>query len=383
MKKIVLLLFALVVAASCSQKYNAKVTFNVEGAADSTEIIVTKLSINRIYVVDTIYVKGEKTQFGANCQPGSPDFYYFLTDGNNNKMASVVLQEGDKLSVNVSKDGISTVEGSEEAVKYAEWERSQEEVLTKVYNLFNELDAAQQAKNDKKARELTTELTKLFVQHKQNSTKYLINNSKSISVIPVLYQKFSEALPVYGDINDVFIFKKVYDSLSVVYPNSPYVSSLADDIKQREQYIYFGTKIDNASEMSHPDISLYDVNAKVRNLSELDGKVIILSFWSTTEPTHKIFNAELKELYDKYKNRGLEVYQVCADTDKTAWASQVKAQGLEWVSVCDPGNMSGTLNLYNITNIPTLYIIDKKGDIVDKDVFDMSKLEKVISKLVR
>jgi peroxiredoxin len=135
--------------------------------------------------------------------------------------------------------------------------------------------------------------------------------------------------------------------------------------------------------MSHPDISLYDVNAKVRNLSELDGKVIILSFWSTTEPTHKIFNAELKELYDKYKNRGLEVYQVCADTDKTAWASQVKAQGLEWVSVCDPGNMSGTLNLYNITNIPTLYIIDKKGDIVDKDVFDMSKLEKVISKLVR
>ena len=383
MKKIALLFFALVVAASCSQKYNAKVTFNVEGAADSTEIIVTKLSINRIYVVDTIYVKGEKTQFGANCQPGSPDFYYFLTDGNNNKMASVVLQEGDKLSVNVSKDGISTVEGSEEAVKYAEWERSQEEVLTKVYNLFNELDAAQQAKNDKKARELTTELTKLFVQHKQNSTKYLINNSKSISVIPVLYQKFSEALPVYGDINDVFIFKKVYDSLSVVYPNSPYVSSLADDIKQREQYIYFGTKIDNASEMSHPDISLYDVNAKVRNLSELDGKEIIISFWSTTEPTHKIFNAELKELYNKYKNRGLEVYQVCADTDKTAWASQVKAQGLEWVSVCDPGNVSGTLNLYNVTNIPTLYVIDKKGDIVEKDIFEPAKLEKVISRLVR
>ena len=143
-------------------------TFNVEGAADSTEIIVTKLSINRIYVVDTIYVKGEKTQFGANCQPGSPDFYYFLTDGNNNKMASVVLQEGDKLSVNVSKDGISTVEGSEEAVKYAEWERSQEEILTKVNNLFDALDAAQKANDDKKAREVTTELTKLFVQQKQN-----------------------------------------------------------------------------------------------------------------------------------------------------------------------------------------------------------------------
>ena len=91
--------------------------------------------------------------------------------------------------------------------------------------------------------------------------------------------------------------------MSTVYPSSPYISSLADDIKRREQYLTLESKIQSVGEMNYPDISLYDQNAKVRNLSELDGKVIILSFWSTTEPTHKIFNAELKEIYDRYKNR--------------------------------------------------------------------------------
>jgi peroxiredoxin len=382
MKKIALLLFVLLTVASCSSDNKAKVSFNISDAADSTEIVVAKLSVNRINVVDTIYVNGHKAAFETTCNPSSPDFYYFLNG--TNKFASIVLQSGDNLSVEATlKDGVASLTGSEEAVKYSELEKENDKVLRKVNSLSEELVAAQLAKNDKKAKEVTTELTKIFVKHKQQATKYLYSNSKSITVIPVIYQRLSADLPLFGDVNDVFIFKAVYDSLSTVYPNSPYVTSLADDIRRREGYLALGSKIQNVDETSYPDISLYDQNAKVRNLSELDGKVIVLSFWSTTEPTHKLFNAELKEIYNKYKNKGMEVYQVCADADKTAWASQVKSQGLEWVSVCDPGNMTGTLNLYNVTTIPTMYIIDKKGNIVEKDIYDTDKLEKVISKLVR
>lgn len=382
MKRISLFIIALLFVASCSSDKTAKVSFNISDAADSTEIIVTKLAINRINVVDTIYVKGNKASFEAVCHPGSPDFYYFVH--NNQKFASIVLQEGDKLDVTATlKSGVSAVAGSQEAEKYAEIDRANDEVMGRVNALSEELVAAQQANNNAKVKEVTKELSKLYIKHKQEATKYIYNNSKSITVIPVMYQRLSSELPLFGEINDVFIFKTVYDSLSTVYPSSPYITSLADDIKRREQYLTLESKIQSVGEMNYPDISLYDQNAKVRNLSELDGKVIILSFWSTTEPTHKIFNAELKEIYDRYKKRGLEVYQVCADPDKTAWARQVKDQGLEWVSVCDPGNISGTLNLYNVRNIPAMYIIDKNGNIVEKDVFDPAKLEKVISKLVR
>ncbi len=382
MKKIVLLLFVLLAVASCSSDNKAKVSFNISDAVDSTEVVVAKLSVNRVNVVDTIYVKGKKATFETTCNPGSPDFYYFLNG--TNKFASIVLQNGDNLSVEATlKDGVVSLTGSEEAVKYSELEKGNDEVLRKVNALSEELINAQLAKNEKRAKEVTTELTRLFVHHKQQATKYLYSNSKSITVIPVIYQRLSADLPLFGEINDVFIFKAVYDSLSTVYPNSPYVTSLADDIKRREGFLTLGSKMQNVDETNYPDISLYDQNAKVRNLSELDGKVIVLSFWSTTEPTHKIFNVELKEIYNKYKNKGMEVYQVCADADKTAWATQVKSQGLEWVSVCDPGNMTGTLNLYNVTRIPAMYIIDKNGNIVEKDVYDTDKLEKIISRLVR
>ena len=77
------------------------------------------------------------------------------------------------------------------------------------------------------------------------------------------------------------------------------------------------------------------------------------------------------------------MYQVSIDPDKTAWARQVKDQGLEWVSVIDPGNISRTLELYNVQKVPAIYVIDKKGDIVKKDLFNMTELEKLISTLVR
>ena len=382
MKKILFVFAALAIAFACSSDKTAKVQFTISDAADSTEIIVSKLAINRVNVIDTIYVKNGKVSFQTPCYAGSPDFYYFMNNGS--KIASLVLQAGDKISVKGTlAEGVSEVQGSEEAVKFAALDAQNDKANKEVSKLAQELNDAIVAKDAKKEKELTAQLSRMFIKYKQEATKYIYNNPTSITVIPVLYQRLASELPLFGEPNDVFVMKTIYESLSHAYPASPYVTSLADDIKVRESYLNLGAKIQSVQEMSYPNISLYDQNAKVRNLSELDGKVIVLSFWSTTEPTHKIFNAELKNIYDKYKSKGMEVYQVCVDADKTAWARQVKDQGLEWVSVCDPGNITRTLQLYNIQKLPALYIIDKEGNIVDRDMFDLAKLEKTIARLVK
>lgn len=382
MKKILYIFIALAIVASCSSKDKAKVALTLPDAADSTEIVVTKLVLNKINVVDTLYVQGNKLNFEAACVPGAPDFYYFYHK--DNKIGSLVLQSGDNIGATLSiKDGISDITGSDESVKYAQIDKENDRIAREVISLVVEITKAQEAEDEAKAKSLSQELSKLYVKHKQNSIKYIYSNSKSITVIPVMYQRLSADLPLFGDINDVFIFKSIYDSLKLSYPNSPYLISLSDDIRQRTSTIELEQKLQTIGETNFPDISLFDSNAKARTLSELTGKVIILSFWSVTEPTHKIFNAELKEIYDKYKGKGLEVYQICIDADKTAWARQVKDQGLEWVSVCDPGNISGSMNLYNVQKVPAMYIIDKNGDIVDKDLFELDKLERRIAKLVR
>ena len=182
---------------------------------------------------------------------------------------------------------------------------------------------------------------------------------------------------------DVLLFQRVYDSLRVVYPESPYLNSLQDVISAMDRSEALTSKLLDASEVGYPDISMPDTHSKVRTLSELSGKVIILLFWSAGDANQKMFNRELLSLYDKYSSSGLEIYQVSVDTDKTAWARAVADQELPWINVCDGlGGASQAVLTYNVREVPSLFVIDRSGTIAARDIFN-SKLESVVSSLIR
>lgn len=381
MKKLILFFTIVVFAASCSSD-KATVSIIVPNSPDSTQLIVNCLALNKVVAVDTIYTKAGKAIFSTNCTEGMPDFYYFYNNGE--KIASAVVQKGDKITVTTDLTGnVSDVSGSDESILYQQVEKQMEEAYSQFESLSISLIKAQDDKNAKLEQSIKTDMGKLYVQSKQNAVKYIYKNPKSITVIPVLYQKISSELPIFAAETDVLFFKMAYDSLKTVYPHSPYILSLADDISKKESYLSFKNKVNNASVASFPDLSLYDQNAKVRNLSELKGQIIILSFWTMSEPNQKLFNMEMKSVYDKYHSKGVEVYQVSVDTDKTAWAQIIKDQNLQWISVCDPGNAAQSLNLYNLQRLPALFVFDKEGEIVGRDLFGKGELEKVIAKIAR
>ena len=126
-----------------------------------------------------------------------------------------------------------------------------------------------------------------------------------------------------------------------------------------------------------------DINGEKHSLLDLQGKVILLSFWSTSQTEHKMFNNELLPVYEKYHDNGFEVYQVCLDVDKPTWASTVRSQNLPWISVNDGlGVMSSAISSYVIEYLPTMFIINKEGDIVAKDIFDANYLDGIIKSLI-
>jgi peroxiredoxin len=108
-------------------------------------------------------------------------------------------------------------------------------------------------------------------------------------------------------------------------------------------------------------------------------------FWTVADPNQKMFNNDLMEIYNKYKSAGLEIYQVSIDTDKTAWATAVKEQNLPWISVCDgKGAASIAVATYNVTAIPSMFVFNRKGDIVaSNDLFSKSKVEEAVKKALR
>ena len=104
------------------------------------------------------------------------------------------------------------------------------------------------------------------------------------------------------------------------------------------------------------DIVLPDNKGVTRRLTDLKGKVVLLDF--------HLFSAEgsmqriiaLRELYTKYHDRGLEIYQVSLDDDEHFWKTQTAA--LPWISVRDDGTNTHTY-LYQAQGLPIDYIISR------------------------
>ena len=88
-------------------------------------------------------------------------------------------------------------------------------------------------------------------------------------------------------------------------------------------------------------------------------KVVMLYFWTSTDAAQTLFNTDVMlPVYEEFKDNGFEIYSVCADVDKSAWAAVVRNQNLPWVNVCDGnGSASVALATYNVQSLPVSYFI--------------------------
>lgn len=114
------------------------------------------------------------------------------------------------------------------------------------------------------------------------------------------------------------------------------------------------------------DVPLVDNKGRQRSLKELKGQVVLLDFhvFSAPKSTERIMM--LRELYNKYHARGLEIYQVSLDENAHFWKTQTAA--LPWISVHDDdGLQSSYLVRYNVQQIPTFFLIDRSNSLYKRD----------------
>ena len=165
------------------------------------------------------------------------------------------------------------------------------------------------------------------------------------------------------------------EGIAKAYPESPYVALLEREIADVEALVELAT---NLQQTSYPDIELDDMYKKMHRLSDLDGKVVLLYFWSAQIPLCNSINAELKPLYEKYHDKGFEIYHVSADENRALWIEATRAQEHPWISVFGSTNPS-VFSLYAIYQVPMAYIISRDGTI-NICSLDSKELEKQIKK---
>ena len=126
------------------------------------------------------------------------------------------------------------------------------------------------------------------------------------------------------------------------------------------------------------DITLPDEQGELQSLSDLRGDVIVLDFSHSMMNQYVEYNFELRELYNKYHKQGLAIYSVSLDNNQLAW--EQATEHLPWVTVRADQNVSASVLMqYNVQGLPTLFLLDRKGNVQGRYI-DFKQLEADIQK---
>ena len=125
-----------------------------------------------------------------------------------------------------------------------------------------------------------------------------------------------------------------------------------------------------------PEFSLRDVNGAEKRLSDFKGKVVIIDFWATWCPPCREEIPHFIDLYDQYKNQGLEIIGISLDQGgERKVAEFISENKINYTVLLGGEDVS---DLYGgIAAIPTTFILDKDNNIrkkyigyKDKEVFE-------------
>ncbi len=122
-----------------------------------------------------------------------------------------------------------------------------------------------------------------------------------------------------------------------------------------------------ASDRTAPDFSWYDSNGQKISLSSLKGKTVLINFWATWCGPCKEELPDIEAVSKQYASKGLVVIGISEDRGDSLVdmvSSFARQHGLTYQIVIDTNNIADSYG--NINAIPTSFIVNKDGKIVEK-----------------
>lgn len=127
------------------------------------------------------------------------------------------------------------------------------------------------------------------------------------------------------------------------------------------------------------DIRLPDTRGTVVPLSSLKGKVVLVDFWASwCGPCRRSMPA-LKQVYQKYKNKGLEIYGISLDNNRDDWKQALEEDRTPWVHVIDTEGK--TAGQWAVNFIPSSFLLDKNGKILAVNA-ENEELDRLLKKML-
>lgn len=133
------------------------------------------------------------------------------------------------------------------------------------------------------------------------------------------------------------------------------------------------------------DLQLRGKGLDLRPIGTTDfrGKVLLVSFWASWSEPSRATVAVLRDLYARYHDKGFEIMGVSLDSDATDAANYVRHANLNWPQIYEPGGLdSRSANALGIVTLPSMILLDEKGEVVDRAV-ELADLEAQLQRKLR
>ena len=180
----------------------------------------------------------------------------------------------------------------------------------------------------------------------------------------------------------------VLDRLSPDLAALPYIDELRKELTQRiktEPRTEGSDIVPLYIEMEYPD-----VNGKPVSLSSVvndpGNRYVLVDFWATWCTGCVEAMPQLKDIYARYHEKGLEIYGLSVNSDRKIWGSFVEERQLAWVNVCDGSGGSKEDSKarrdYALRAYPTTLLIDcQSGEIIARG--ELEEIEAMLAELLQ
>jgi len=378
MKKSLLFFTIVALLVSCGQKNNFKVSGKIENAAGKT-IYFQHNGILETSTLDSVKLNaGGEFSFKAT-RPKYPDFYRLTLDNNSITFA---IDSCERIMINAKADKFSTdyeISGSETSLQIQKLRKSVLSIQRKVNTISPKMTVEE--KNAKIA-----EIEKDIEIHKEMARKLILQNPRSIAAYFAIYQQ----------VNNMYLFSPfdkadkpycatVATSFNVFMPEYVRTKNLYNRVLEaiKEERVArkaqdWSQIVSNQTKGGYINIELPDKNNVNQKLSAFEGKVVLIDFFLYKMEQSADYIFALRELYDKYHSRGLEIYQVSLDDNEALWQQAI--YNIPWTCVRDlNGANTKYVSLYNISEVPTSFLMNRSGSIVGR-YRGLADIQKAIEK---
>lgn len=316
MKKNLLLIAIVFVAFSCNDKNSHNLTLNgsVDGVQSGT-VYLQKFRNKTFFVIDSAEITDGEFHFSKDVE--LPEIYGLTLDTLKNSFLVFFDENPVTVVLDSSRYYRNTkVEGSE------------------LQDLFLEYKSQRHVKIDSFIRQHPASLVSAYA----------------------LYRDFSYRLSP----------EEIRSNLALLDPSlaqTPYVQTLEELI---------GTLEVVAVGKQAPDFTANNEDGNPVKFSEhLDGEgeYVLLDFWASWCGPCRRENPNIVRAYNKYKDKGFDVFAVSLDKSKERWLEGIEKDSLTWTHVSDLLFWdSEPAKLYGVRAIPANFLIDKNGIIVAKNL---------------